>query len=291
MGVSPVMYTSYNPPYTCPITQGVQGDLTWRNNSKYLKVCNEANADIVYYAVNQPGRHSAVKIGTENNVFRYISKYGNDGPLVNHTLTGSYYHAENQVIPNVPNEYYVYTGAITGNTNIVGTGNRTFSVLNKTGVTYSWFVTGGNAVTSGPINQSSVTITPTHSGTATLTLRTSSACSGTYKEQQVLLTIQTNVCLEGTYTDANGNKNLNTTNNMPTGAVTVVVTCPNATTYVWQRTSGSISYYASGPNLSFTMTSGSSVSFNAQAKNGATVLVSSSPKPQPVYSRKRPTPG
>ncbi len=274
-GCKPGMYSFYNPPYTCPASQGIESDLAWKTNSKYLKVCNEGNADIVYYPTIVPGGHSAVKIGIENNVFRYISKYGDDGPLVNHNLTGTYYHAENQV--NGPNEYYIYTGAITGNTNIVGTGNKTFSVLNKPGVTYYWFITGSNAVITGSNNKNSVTITPTHSGTVKLTLRTSSSCSGGYKEQHITLNIQTNICLEGTYSDANGGgKNLYTTNNVPAGYVTESVTCPNATSYIWQRTSGSLNYYANGSNLSFTMTSGNSISFNVQAKNGSIVLANRS---------------
>lgn len=280
-GCQPGLYTTYSSPYPCPTVQGIKGDLTWRNNFKYLKVCNEGDADIVFYDIQDvPGGHSAVKVGTENNVSRYISKYGYDGPLVNHTLTGSFYHATNQVITSTPIEFYVYTGDITGNgvtngsVNIVGTNNRTFSVLNKPGVTYSWFVSGGNAIISGSFNQNTVTVTPTHSGTTTLTLRTSSPCSGTYKQQQLTLNIQTNICLEGTLTDAAGSKNLYTHNNVPTGSVTVNVTCPNASSYVWQRTSGSISYYTSGSHLSFTMPSGGSVSFNVKAKNGSTVLAS-----------------
>jgi hypothetical protein len=171
--------------------------------------------------------------------------------LVNHTLTGTYYHAENR-IQSTP-EFYVFTGPITGNTSIVGTSNQTFSVLQKPGVTYSWFVTGQNAVISGATNQSTLTVTPTHSGTAVLTLRTSSACSGTYKEQQVTLHIQTNVCLEGTYDYYQSGqlqvRNLQTSNNVPALPINVVVTCPNATSYGWQRTSGTISFWASGTNL------------------------------------------
>ncbi len=270
----PGLYTSYSSPYSCSTAQGVKDNLAFRNNVKYVEVCTEGNAELVFYDTQSvPGGHSAVKVGTENNVSRYTSKYNDDGPLVNHTFAGSYYHATNQVTASTPTEYYVYTGKIVGSGNFEGTGNRTFSVLNQPGVTYSWYVTGDNARVTGAGNQNTVTVTPTHSGTSTLHLRVT-GCSGTVRKQELTLNIPTNVCLEGTFTDANGSRNLYTTNNVPTGGVTATVTCPNATSYVWQRTSGSISYYASGPNLSFTMPSGGHISFNIKAKNGSTVLAS-----------------
>ena len=55
----------------------------------------------------------------------------------------------------------------------------------------------------------------------------------------------------------------------PTGSVMTTVTCPNATSYTWQRTSGSLSFYASGANMSFTMVSGVSVSFKITARNSS----------------------
>jgi hypothetical protein len=69
------------------------------------------------------------------------------------------------------------------------------------------------------------------------------------------------------------NQNLYTTNSVSTGGVYATVTCPNATSFVWQKTSGNIyDWIPSGANVSFTMLSGGSISFLVTAKNGSTTL-------------------
>lgn len=112
-----------------------------------------------------------------------------------------------------------------------------------------------------------------HSGTSTLRLSNSSAC-GSVKTQEIPLTIQTNICLEGSYDHSGGSgNNLHTSNNVSVGGVSSVVTCPDATSFTWQRTSGSITGYSpSGPNVNFQMTSGGTISFLVTAKNSSTTL-------------------
>jgi hypothetical protein len=57
------------------------------------------------------------------------------------------------------------------------------------------------------------------------------------------------------------------------GEVYITVTCPNATTFTWQKTSGNINgYFPPGPTASFNMTSGGSISFLITAKNGSVTL-------------------
>lgn len=157
----------------------------------------------------------------------------------------------------------------------MGLNSTTFSANNISGVTYSWSIASGysNIYISSGATQSTVTLTPTHSGTAVLQLSISSAC-GAVRTQQITLNIQTNVCLEGTFTNAgSGNQNLYTTNSILVGSVNATVTCPNATSFTWQKTSGNInSFYTSGANVSFTMTSGGSISFLVTAKNGSNTL-------------------
>lgn len=70
-------------------------------------------------------------------------------------------------------------------------------------------------------------------------------------------------------------KNLNNSNSVSAGWVQCTVTCPNAASYTWQRTSGSISYYNSGNFLSFNITSGASVSFLVTARNSANSILGS----------------
>ncbi len=258
-------------PYMCPATQGNQGSIA--TNVKFVEVCNVSQCDAVWYSLYGGTSHSAVRV-EESGQVKYISKYGDDGPLVSHDLNGSFYHYS----PNwsvTSTNYYVYVGNISGNPNIVGTGNVSFSVNNKSGVTYSWsIISGGSYIyISSASNQNTVTLKPTHSGTAVLKLITDSSC-GSPRTQTINLNIDTQICLEGTYTNAGqGPYNLNTGNSVSTGSVMTNVTCPDAASYTWQRTSGSLSYYASGPDMSFTMTSGSSISFLITAKNSSNQVI------------------
>ncbi len=263
-------------PYSCPNNQGIKSAGSYQNSGKYVQVCSEANANIAYYKFVR-GDHSAVKeVSAGGSIIKYLSKYNFDGPLVAHNLTGSWYHLDGQeTVPPTPVQFWSYVGPILGNPNIVGLSQKTFNVNNISSVTYSWSIVSGNSNIniSSASNQSSVTLTPTHSGTAVLRLNVSSAC-GTVKTQQITLNIQTNVCLEGSYnTGSSSGQHLYTVNSVPVGSVTATVTCPNATSYTWQKTSGTInSWFASGANVSFSMTSGGSITFSVTAKNGATTL-------------------
>jgi hypothetical protein len=142
-------------------------------------------------------------------------------------------------------------------------------------VTYSWSITNGysNIGISSGSTQNSVTLTPTHSGTATLRVSISSGC-GSVKTQEITLNIQTNICLEGIFNQGiYTGVNLNTANQVGIGNITSTVTCPNATTFIWQRTSGSVTAYStSGPYVTFNMTSGGTISFLLTAKSGAVTL-------------------
>ena len=51
------------------------------------------------------------------------------------------------------------------------------------------------------------------------------------------------------------------------------MTGPDASTYTWTRISGSLSYYASGNFMSFTMTSGSAVAFKIGARDSFNQLL------------------
>lgn len=253
-------------PYTCPNPQGDKDTGSITNSGKFVEVCNVSQGDVVTYDVGGGvGIHSAVKVYFGGNI-KYMSKYGTDGPLVVHDLNGSWYHYTYSV--SSP-EYWAYIGDISGTSSIVGTGNVNFNVNNKSGVTYSWSIISGrsNIYISSASNQSTVTLKPVHSGTAVLRLITDSSC-GSPRTQTINLNIDTQICLEGTYRNAGyGPYNLNTGNSVSSGSVMTTVTCPNAVSYTWQRTSGSLSYYASGSDMSFTMTSGSSMSFLITAKN------------------------
>lgn len=266
-------------PYTCPNVQGNQPETAYQQSSRYVRVCSESVGEIVFYHTyaSVPGNHSAVKqiVDAGAGTYKYISKYGNDGPLVGHDLNGSVYHLKGQIDLSYPPEFWVFIGNISGNTNITGTSPVSFSVLNKPEVNYSWSVVSGGSniyITSGG-NQSNVTLQPLHSGNAVLRLTTSSNCTAP-KNKDITLSIQTGICLEGFYDNAGiYNKNLYTTNNVVVGGVAVRVSCPNATSITWQKTSGNINgYFPPGNNISFTMTSGGNISFLVTAKNGSTTL-------------------
>jgi hypothetical protein len=230
-------------PYTCPNSQGLKSAWDYQNSGKYVRVCSEPTANIAFYHIFGGGTHSAVKEVTGGGaIIKYLSKYGSDGPLVAHNLEGSYYHLNGQVVVETPVQFWSYIGKISGNPNIVGQWPVTFSVNNIPGVYYSWSIpSGANKIyISSASNQSTVTLTPIHSGTAILRLNVSSDC-GSVKTQEITLNIQTNVCLEGTYNNAGINgQNLNTVNSVSTGGVSATVTCPNATSFTWQKTSGNI---------------------------------------------------
>lgn len=246
----------------------------WRTSGKYVQVCNLQDAILVYYNVEYGG-HTAVR-DVSNATVKYISKYGKDGPLVVHDLTGTYYNYANM---NGANDlsYYAYIGSIVGNRSLIGTSAATFSVAPVPGVTYSWSISytpRQYAYISGATNQPTVTVQPTHSGPVSLKLTAQSAC-GVVTQQIIQLSIDTRVCLEGSYTTSSLNTvNLSAANAVPTGPISVSVTCPNANSYTWTRTSGSIGLGANGSQASFTMTSGGSISMTVTAKQNGTMLSS-----------------
>ena len=175
-------------------------------------------------------------------------------------------------------EFWTYIGAVTGPSSITGTGAQSYSVLNSTGLSYSWSLVSGyqNVTISSGGNTNTVTLSPLHSGIAILRLTVSATCNGNVyvTTQQKSISIQTNICLEGTFrNNSSTTTNLNTSNTVAAGWVDCTVTCPNAASYTWQRTSGTLSYYSSGNFLSFNITSGASVTFNVIARNSSNVVL------------------
>lgn len=161
---TPGIYSYFPRPYICPEDQGDLDNGFIISNVRIVEVCNVSQCDIVTYDISpSAGLHSSVKV-TEGPTTKYISKYGMDGPLVSHDLEGSFYHYYYPLV--TIDGYWVYIGKIMGNPNISGTGNVTFSVNNKPSVTYAWSIISGGAniyISSGS-SQSSVTLTPLHSG-------------------------------------------------------------------------------------------------------------------------------
>ena len=269
-GCTPSSGVFYNP-YTCLEVQGNKGT-EWRSNGQYIRVCNETLANLAYYDVSGWGGHAAVKSSTIGGVTKYISKYGSDGPLVSHNLNGSWYHLAGNQNRVTSTEFWAYIGSnpIQGNATVVGTGSQNYTINNLAGYTFSWsMLSGGDRIYISSQSGNTATLSPLCSGSAILQVTISSGCGSV--SQQLVLTVQTNICLEGSFTIPNAaNKILMNSNNVtPPSWVNVNVTCPNASTYTWQRTSGSISFYNSGAFASFTLTSGSSISFLVTAKNSS----------------------
>jgi hypothetical protein len=261
-------------PYACPNSYGNPASNIYQINARYVHVGSEVNGSIAYYQFTQ-GDHSAVKENIGGGVFKYLSKYNHNGPLVAHNLMQSWYHLTGQDI-GIPVQFWSYVGYIQGSSTIIGTGLAQFSVINIPSVIYSWSVPSGYSnisIYSGS-NQSTVYLAPSHSGSAILQLNISSDCDATIKTQLISLNITTNICLEGTYDNAGVySQNLNTMNHVTVGGVAVRVSCPNATTFIWQKTGGNINgYFPNGTSISFNMTSGGSISFLVTAKNGSTTI-------------------
>lgn len=253
--------------YLCPNGQGIKLGGAITNSEKYVQVCASVSPEIAFYDMGGDGTHSAVRLSSLP--LKYGSKYGADGPLVSHDVNNSWYHINNKVLST---SYWTYVGSIVGNTTVSGTTAVTFSVNSKPGVSYYWSLSNGNLSISGPPNQASVTLVPMHSGTVTLYCQTSSSC-GVAKTQSVTITVQSNICLEGDFRIGPGPvMPMWTTNRISTGSVDGWFTCPGATSYSWQRTSGSItSWYTIGNHVYFTMPTNGSISFvisaNGQSRN------------------------
>jgi hypothetical protein len=136
---------------------------SWKNDDRYIKVASANDAKIVNFQVTTGAgltQHSAVKSASYSfQPIKYISKYGNDGPLVAHDLMGSVYHLRGEYVANTM-EYWTYVGSISGNVNINIGNNYTYSVQETSGVTYSWTsVNNRFNITSGN-GQHIVSITP-----------------------------------------------------------------------------------------------------------------------------------
>lgn len=168
-------------------------------------------------------------------------------------------------------EFYAYLGQIQGNGTIVGTGSKNYSVNYTAGVNYTWsLVEGYNNAYISTASQNNVTIQPTHSGFITLKLSVYSTGCQQISSQTKSIYINTNVCLEGTYDNNQINGiNLNTANSVNAGSVNVHVSCPNASTYLWERTSSTILYWPNNNNVYFNLPPSSSISFKVTAKNSS----------------------
>lgn len=93
-------WDNYGPnPYTCPTANySTKTSASYKYDNRYVRVCNENDSKLVFYKTTISGDHSAVKdLSIINAPFKYISKYGKDGPLVAHNLHGPWYHLEGKV--------------------------------------------------------------------------------------------------------------------------------------------------------------------------------------------------
>lgn len=261
-----------NTPYTCPNNMiNETAPESWKNDDRYVKVASVNDAKIVNFQILPIGFHSAVKTESPFGPTKYISKYGNDGPLVVHDLMGSVYHLKGEVVANTM-EYWTYVGGISGNENINIRSNYTYSVQEASGVTYSWTsvnnrfnITSGNGIHI-------VSISPNQSGTDTLRLTVTG--SGSTKIQNFPINIAP-ACLDGTYTSSSqSNAPLNTVNTVSSGQIITNILCPSAANIQWTHTSGSAPYWIwNNNNVLIQMPSGGNISFKVDAKaaNGQTI--------------------
>lgn len=206
-------------PYTCPNNMIYESTTSsWKYDNRYIKVASVNDAKIINFQISGGvfGFHSAVKTESPFGPTKYISKYGNNGPLVAHDLMGSVYHLKDQVVANTM-EYWTYVGGISGNENINIGSNYTYSVQEASGVTYSWTsVNNRFNITSGN-GTHIVSISSNQSGTDTLRLTVTG--SGSTKIQNFPINIAP-ACLDGTYTSSSqSNAPLNTVNAVSSGQI------------------------------------------------------------------------
>ncbi|TAL64741.1 MAG: hypothetical protein EPN88_10510 [Bacteroidetes bacterium] len=240
----------------------------------YIKVA-EQYANIARYQRRLCGYdHSQVKDSQYPS--KYISKYGQDGPVVGHDIHNSTYDIS---CPGEPSDYtyYYYLGKITGSSQITSTSPVYFSVNSNAGITYSWTVTPLGIVSLSNSSTSNVKVTPIQNGTVTLTLTATTNVGGSISQSKTL-TVSIPPSISGNYDNAGYyNQNLLTVNRVSVGGVFIRVSCPGATTYTWQKTSGNINaYLVPGPTASFNMTTGGTITILITAKNGSTTLTSKS---------------
>lgn len=108
--IKPSWTTTVNTPYKCPNNMIHEStSSSWKNDDRYIKVASANDAKIVNFQVTTGAgltQHSAVKSASYSfQPIKYISKYGNDGPLVAHDLMGSVYHLRGEYVANTM-EYF-----------------------------------------------------------------------------------------------------------------------------------------------------------------------------------------
>lgn len=157
-------YENDNDPNNCfPQNYNIH---TYWTDGCFIQVCNEADADKVHYYC---GDHSAVKSTTHPGY--YESKWGSR-PLYRHTLLGVPYTQQSS------HNFYAST-KITGDASLLCSGNRTFSVKNISGATYSWTYSGVlSAVGATNTNQLTVQRNGSLSGAGWVQVVISTPCSG-----------------------------------------------------------------------------------------------------------------
>lgn len=255
-------------PYQCPNTRGFR-EADYGNSDRYVEVCDISQTDIVYYKFSV-GDHSAVR-DTRGGQVKYLSKYGSESPLIGHDIDGTWYHLKGDT--DSSRDFYSYVD-VQGDANITGTDPVTFSANSNAQLTYAWTIasTHGNAYITSGANQPTVTIQPSYSGEATLTLNVTSDC-GTMT-RVIDLDIDTETCLEGKYgTSTAYNRVLGSSNSVSAGSVQATVWCPNATRYTWVKTSGNTVFYTQqGPTANFTIGSGDHIGVRVSAFDGNSLL-------------------
>lgn len=275
-----------NTPYHSPWTywnyrQGGQSSYVispaeFRNNNDYFQVGSSSDADIVYYEFGAGvGHHSAVRdrsilFGTP----KFLSKYGPDGPLVAHELNTTFY--EENGAPLQLTEFYTrYTGnAITGdNSQSVNDTDQYTIPLLPAGLNVQWVINDYRAQIIGSSTSAQVSVKALYPGTYTLKATVSSTYDSRVITKQITVT---SASISGTYNTSSSNGNqMNTVNFAPAGTVTVMINANGATSYTWQKTSGSISFpFSTGSSKSFTMTTNGSLSLLLKAYNGGSLLTS-----------------
>jgi len=241
---------------------------------------------LVYYQYASPsGDHTAIKDKnyfnyTNPSEMKYISKYGGDGPIGGHGLSGSWYHLVAQNNPNFnvsSPEFWAYIPGIFPNqTTTLSSGNtKVFTVPNKSGLTYNWTLSNGSASIQGSTTSNSVTVRGDYGGSVTLNCKITSSVDAKVSNFSVNINV-TSTYITGTYTTTSvNNAYLNTANFVSPGNIQATAQCGSAINAVtWTKTSGSPIVTQSGNTVYFNMPSGSSVNFNISSYCGGSGFTS-----------------
>lgn len=201
----------------------------WTDGS-FIQVCDESDADKVHYYA---GDHSATASTAVSG--KYESKWG-PNIRIRHDLT------------EVPNAYsgdfrrYYASTKVSGEKSILCAGNRTFSVKNITGATYTWTYSNNlSGVGATNTNQLTVQRNGSSNGTAWVQVAISTPCSGTSIASLVNFTVGAPdmYSLTGTYTTEGYSNWLEDCNILSTYTFpgiysgNVDVNDPVATSYTW----------------------------------------------------------